>query len=218
MSHEIRTPMNAIVGFSSFLLEEDFSDIEKRQYAKTIIKNGDYLLKLINDIIDVSKIDAGKVSIVKKPLNLNNLCLEMATLFEAQIYKKELKNLKLKTNIPNHPVLINTDETRIRQILINLINNAIKFTEKGEVEFGFSEESEYVKFFVKDTGIGIPYSQQSDIFERFHQATDETEKFYGGTGLGLSIVKSFVELLNGKIWVESQPQKGSSFFFTIMKQ
>jgi PAS domain S-box-containing protein len=218
MSHEIRTPMNAIVGFASFLLEEDFSNEEKLNFAKTIIKNGDYLLKLINDIIDLSKINAGQVSISNNPTDITKMCIDMADLFKALIKNKTKDTVELILNIPHKKCTINTDEIRLKQVIINLINNAIKFTDKGIIEFGFEEASDCVKFFVKDSGIGISKNKIKEIFERFNQASEQTEKLYGGTGLGLAISKSFVELLGGQIWVDSEPDIGSTFHFTIAKK
>jgi signal transduction histidine kinase len=142
----------------------------------------------------------------------------MADLFKALIKNKTKDTVELILNIPHKKCTINTDEIRLKQVIINLINNAIKFTDKGIIEFGFEEASDCVKFFVKDSGIGISKNKIKEIFERFNQASEQTEKLYGGTGLGLAISKSFVELLGGQIWVDSEPDIGSTFHFTIAKK
>lgn len=217
MSHEIRTPMNGILGFAQLLTLPNITKEKTKEFTDIILKSGNYLLNIINDIIDISKLDAGKFKITKSPVNLNNLLNELYTFFDSFKTEKQKNHIELILNIPKSKKdrIIYTDETRLKQILSNLINNAVKFTETGSVEFGYTIENSFLKFFVKDTGIGIPKEKLSDIFERFNQASVNTEKLYGGTGLGLSISKSCSDLLGGKIWVESQLNKGSSFYLTI---
>ncbi|NOZ35247.1 MAG: PAS domain S-box protein [Chlorobi bacterium] len=217
MSHEIRTPMNGILGFAQLLNVPNISKEKIQEYTNIINNSGNHLLNIINDIIDISKLDAGEFNITKAPVNLNNLLKEELLFFQAYKTRKQQHHIKLKLNIPEQKKepIIYTDETRIKQILSNLINNALKFTEDGYVEFGYSFEKNTIKFFVKDTGIGIPKNKQSEIFERFNQAVINTEKLYGGTGLGLSISKACTQLLGGSIWLKSDVGKGSVFYFTI---
>ncbi|MCF6184529.1 MAG: PAS domain S-box protein [Bacteroidales bacterium] len=217
MSHEIRTPMNGILGFAQLLNIPNTSKEKIQEYTNIINSSGNHLLNIINDIIDISKLDAGEFHITKAPVDINNLLKEELIFFQSYKTRKHQHHIKLKLNIPEQkkePVIY-TDETRIKQILSNLINNALKFTENGYVEFGYTIDKNFIKFFVKDTGIGIPKNKQNDIFERFNQAAVNTEKLYGGTGLGLSISKACTQLLGGNIWLESEIDKGSVFYFTI---
>ena len=217
MSHEIRTPMNGILGFTQLLANPNISEEKTEEYIKIIVNSGNHLLNIINDIIDISKLDAGEFKILKAPVNITNLLKEQYTFFYSYKTGKQKHHLELILNIPKtkKETIVYTDETRLKQVLSNLINNAVKFTENGKIEFGFTIEQSNVIFFVKDTGIGIPKEKLSDIFERFNQAVVNTEKLYGGTGLGLSISKACTQLLGGKIWVESVLNKGSEFYFSI---
>ena len=217
MSHEIRTPMNAIIGFSNLLSMDDLSKTKQKEFISLIKSNGDALLSLINDIIDISKIEAGQLQIYEDDCSLNKLMGEIYASFVAQLQEKNINKVRLLWNstrqIPNLNIL--TDSKRVRQVLVNLISNAIKFTEQGHIEFGYSIEDNYIKFFVKDTGIGIKKNDIPHIFNRFIKVVDTKTKLYGGAGLGLSISKNLIELLGGKIWVESEIDQGSMFFFTI---
>lgn len=216
MSHEIRTPMNAILGFSN-LLKDLVKDNRSQSYLNSITSSGETLLSLINDILDLSKIEAGKMPIQYEPLNLLNLIQEIINIFLIKTKEKEL-NLLLTIN-ENTPELIIFDEVRLRQILFNLIGNAIKFTDKGYVKIiiGNSENSEnnysncgfYVT--IEDTGIGIIPTQIDSIFESFTQQDGQSTRKYGGTGLGLAITKKLVSMLNGNIKVESKMNIGSKF-------
>lgn len=215
ISHEIRTPMNAIVGFASFLKNKNKSKEEIDKYADIIIKSSNHLLSLINDIVDISKIDANKVNVVYTQLNLNKLLTDLLMFFHSQLVAKQKNNLNIFFKKPAEDFIVSTDETRLRQILVNIIGNAIKFTSEGFVEFGYQIKNEKILFFVKDSGIGIPKEKHEMIFDRFSQAADSSEKLFGGTGLGLSISKACVEMLGGQIWLESEVGKGSTFYFTI---
>lgn len=215
MSHEIRTPLTAIIGFSSFLKQPGINEESVKKYAEIIGDSGEHLLALINDIIDLSKFEAGKIELFKTDIDLHDLFEELYTFFLSYLESKNKPQLRLKLNIPETNTVILSDDTRLRQILINLIGNAIKFTEKGMVEFGYSIKEDTLIFFVKDTGIGIDEEYQDIIFDRFKQGTSSDDKFHSGTGLGLSISKAFVELLDGKIWFESEKDKGTNFYFTI---
>lgn len=215
MSHEIRSPLNGIIGFASIIENKTQKNKDINKYANIISSSGNHLLNLINDIIDISKIDAGQVTLNIAPVNINELLNELYNVFNSELRSANRKNIKLYTEIPEKELIVNTDETRLRQILINLIGNAKKFTHEGFIKFGYKLNENNIQFFVQDTGIGIPESKQQVIFERFRQASDSTEKQYGGTGLGLAIAKVCSELLGGGIWLESEVNKGTTFFFTI---
>lgn len=220
MSHEIRTPMNTIIGFTK-LLAESKDKKEKEQFAEIVRTSGAHLLNLINDIIDVSKIEAGFHDIKLISTNINNLLSDLQKLYthDKRLVSKEL-DLELESGLPNLNSHILTDETRLRQVVSNLIDNAIKFTKSGKISFGYKLISETYNdgtpkllFFVKDMGIGISAEEVKLIFERFHQVDGESKKM--GTGLGLTIVKALTKKLGGDIWVESTLGKGSTFYFTL---
>ena len=215
MSHEIRTPMNGILGFSQLLLETDDRE-ELVEFVDVINKNGNHLLSLINDIIDISKIEAGMMTLSISEFSLNELMKEIVDLFsrEQKILSGDL-SIKYHFDIdPGQDTLI-ADRTRLKQVLINFMSNACKFTDKGYVEVGYILHEHDVVFYVKDTGIGLDYDQQHVIFERFMQATINHNPKHEGTGLGLAISKAFVKLFDGDIWVESEPGHGSVFYFTL---
>ncbi len=225
MSHEIRTPLNAIMGFSG-LLTSDLKEEVLNNYINIINNSGAQLLGIINDIIDIAKIEAGQIKIENSECNLNSILKELITSKKQKFLEEKIENKEIKLSLDNDDenFTILTDSIRFKQIIINLVNNAIKFTEKGEIKFGYYmpgntnnkkvHENELL-FFVKDTGIGINKDQQEIIFERFRQVENSLTKRYGGTGLGLAISKSLVDKLGGRIWVESEPEKGSVFYFTL---
>ncbi len=218
MSHEIRTPMNAILGFSNLLSHPDISGIEKEEFINLIRINGKNLLTLVEDIIDISKIDSGQLQIKNAPCNLHQLMIRVNDSFAEDIKRRGLFNLKLylKEGITDKNIRILTDEHRLQQILINLVGNAVKFTERGFVEFGYTQEDDQLlQFYIKDTGIGLPEDKENEIFERFSKFNNDKDRLYGGTGIGLSIVKHLVDLMGGDIWVESEPHIGTTFYFTI---
>jgi len=216
MSHEIRTPMNAILGFSELLEDETQDEADKAVFVSLIRKNGDILLSLINDIIDISKIEANLLSVRKRPVLLNKFLDEINEHYTETLASKRDKNIHFRINsIKNQTVSIHTDESRLRQILDNLIGNAIKFTHEGSVSLEVNIQGNMAHFSITDTGIGIPVDQQSSIFERFIQANQGQKMNFGGTGLGLAISKNLIELLGGNIGVESEPGKGSKFYFSI---
>ncbi len=211
MSHEIRTPMNIILGFSELLKDEQDEDT-KLKYIENISKSGNHLLELIDDIIDISKLQAGLVEIIKSEFVVDNEMKDIHTQFS--LNKKEKVHFLLDIPDAEKPLKINTDRLLLRQVFINLISNALKFTDKGYVKFGYSVSDDYIKFFVKDTGRGISEIDKAIIFERFMQ-TNDNKRPISGTGLGLAICKANVKLLGGKIWFDSAPDKGSVFYFTI---
>ncbi|MCF8405172.1 MAG: PAS domain S-box protein [Bacteroidales bacterium] len=222
MSHEIRTPMNAIIGFSQLLNEPGVSDEEKDHYISLIQNSGDDLMSLIDDIIDISKIEAGQMKIYKSRYFVHNILKEIFVNFSEVLKTMPSKaNLNLIYKEPNDAkkISILTDIDRFKQVFRNLISNAIKFTDHGKVEFGFSllkkDQNPYLEFYVKDTGIGIAEDKQKLIFKSFTQANESHSRIYGGTGLGLSITKRILEILGGEIRVNSKSGRGSSFYFTL---
>ena len=214
MSHEIRTPMNGILGFTELLKEPNLSSDDQLDYIQTIQISGARMLNTINNIVDVSKIESGLIQVDIKETNINEKMEFTYKFFKPEIEIKGLKFL-LKNSLPSKEAIIKTDNEKVYGILTNLVRNAIKFTYEGSIEFGYEKKGEYLEFFVKDTGIGIPQNQMELIFERFRQGSESHNRGYEGSGLGLSICKSYVEMLGGEIWVESKEGKGSIFYFNI---
>ncbi|MBN1599440.1 MAG: PAS domain S-box protein [Bacteroidales bacterium] len=217
MSHEIRTPMNAILGFATLIRNRVLPEEKRKDYIDLINANCRQLLHIITDIIDISKIEAGQISVFNKNFNLNKVMNELYLNYKNQIeVKGKPIDLIMKTGLRNEESSLYTDKVRLEQIISNLLANAVKFTERGKIEFGyFIDRRRDIIFFVKDTGIGMTREEQEVIFERFRQASSSYNKLYGGTGLGLSISKGLAERLGGKIWVESEIDRGSSFFFRM---
>jgi PAS domain S-box-containing protein len=217
MSHEIRTPMNGIIGFSGLLVKKGISDEKREKYLDIINSSAHQLLRIISDIVDISKIEAGQMNINREKCHLPQLLSQMSQRFEMELKSKNKEHVKIQYSSTKSIEYIHTDQIRLEQILSNLLGNAIKFTEKGVIDFGYQHipESNTILFYVKDTGIGIPAQQQQSIFERFRQADNQASRKYGGTGLGLSISRGLVDLLGGKIWVDSEENKGSTFYFTL---
>jgi len=218
MSHEIRTPMNGILGFTDLLKNPDLPIKKRQNYIEIITKSGNHLLSLINDIIDISKIDAGHVSVFEEECKVNFCMLDLHNFFQGMTEEKSKGDVELKINYGIHvgEDKIITDKTKIRQILTNLIGNAIKFTNKGTITITSKiHKEESILFSVKDTGIGLTEKESEIIFDRFRQADDSTTKKFGGTGLGLAISKAYTEMLGGKMWVESKKGKGATFYFTV---
>lgn len=213
ISHEIRTPMNGIIGFSGLLGEDDLSEELKSQYLEMISSSSNRLLKIVNEVLDISMIETGNISAKEEPVNLNELMDELHLSFQPLI-RDEISFTSSK-GLSDSSGIIMTDDAKIRQVLNNLIENAIKFTAKGLIKFGYVLKNDELEFFVEDTGIGIAPELHDRIFDRFLKAGNETKRLYDGLGLGLSICKGNLKLLNGKIWVESDINMGSSFFFSI---
>ena len=216
MSHEIRTPMNSVIGFSDVLAEEDLTD-EQVQYVKLIHDSAKDLMRLLNDILDFSKIEAGKLDISMSECSSANLLARIERIMQPAAKKKGLEfEIRDQGGLPAN---IYTDPDRLQQCLVNLVSNAIKFTEQGHVRVKVSleetEERQYIRFDVEDTGVGVPVDKQEKIFESFRQADGSTCRKYGGTGLGLSITRQLAELLGGRVSVVSEEHKGSVFSLTI---
>jgi PAS domain S-box-containing protein len=214
MSHEIRTPMNGILGFTELLKEPNLSSDDQQDFIQIIQVSGVRMLNTINNIVDISKIESGLMKVDIKETNINEKMEFTYKFFKPEAEIKGLQFL-FKSSLPAKEAIIKTDNEKVYGILTNLVKNAIKFTYEGSIEFGYEKKGKYLEFFVKDTGAGIPQNQQQIIFERFRQGSDSLTRKYEGSGLGLSIAKSYVEMLGGKIWVESEEGKGSTFYFTI---
>jgi PAS domain S-box-containing protein len=218
MSHEIRTPMNAIIGFSELLNMEHITEEKKREYRIIINKKGNLLLTLIDDIIEISKFEAGQLNISKKLIDLDEIMNELYSSYLTKKLKEQRDNVELVLRRPgdDEAHMVVTDSGRLQQVVSNLLNNAFQYTMKGKIEFGYAvKDNKTIEFFVHDTGIGLTKDDQKLIFDRFWQVEETTIPKGRGYGLGLTISKSIVDLLGGKIWVESELEKGSSFYFTI---
>lgn len=206
MSHEIRTPLNAIVGFSKLVIDAECTN-EKEQYAEIIERNSEILLNLFNDILDLSSLEADSLSFNIRPIKLIDICLQL----EQQFCYKVKNGTKLILDDVDTELYVSGDWNRIIQIISNLLSNAAKFTPKGEIHFGYREKEDFVEFYVKDSGIGIPAERVATIFQRFDKIND----FVQGTGLGLTLCRMLVEKMGGRIWLRSQEGKGSRFYFTL---
>lgn len=218
MSHEIRTPMNAIMGFSDLLTEQYNNKAKLEQYAQIISQRSADLLNIINEILDVAKIESGQFPVNIEDCNLSILFSELSLFFKEYQLRQNKQSVAFSFDVNNisPSTVIRADKGKLKQILINLIGNAFKFTDHGEIKVGCRfENNQELMFYVSDTGIGIPINKQNFIFERFAQLEAVPGRLFGGTGLGLSIVKGLIDLLGGKIWIESVLHKGSTFYFTI---
>ena len=216
MSHEIRTPMNGILGFSELLKNPELSGEQQKSYIEIIEKSGKRMLNIINDIVDISKIEAGMMKIVKNTTNINE---QIASIFEFFRNEANAKNIEIEyqTSLPNKQAVIETDAEKLYAIFTNLVKNAIKYSDSGKIVIGYDliQKTNMLQFYVRDNGIGIPKERLNAIFERFIQADIGDKRAFQGAGLGLAITKAYVEALEGKIWVESTEGKGSEFYFTL---
>lgn len=219
MSHEIRTPMNHIMGFIELLDNPDFTKEERQEYIRIISNSGITLLRLIDDIIDVAKIEAGQMNVNKTVSFLDRIISEVQKFSREERERIEAESIEIRYVPPKHERNreIITDPILLQQILINLVSNALKFTDAGSVELGYrvNEKENNIEFYVRDTGIGIPKHMQELIFQRFRQLDYGAARKRGGTGLGLTITKGLINLLGGKIWLESDPGKGTVFYFNL---
>ncbi|MGV8946971.1 MAG: CHASE domain-containing protein [Lutibacter sp.] len=214
MSHEIRTPMNAILGFSELLEQPELTDEKQKKYFEIIKKSGKRLLNVINDIIDISKVEAGQMEVLISEVNITEQINEVYAFFSPEAKKKGI-SLVINNLLSLNENTIKSDSHKINTILVNLVKNAIKYCEEGTIEIGVEKKESFFEFYVKDTGAGIPKDRQKAIFDRFVQADIEDVRALQGSGLGLSISKAYVEMLGGKIWLESELREGSTFYFTI---
>ncbi len=214
ISHEIRTPMNGILGFAELLKEPNLSTETQQEFLEMIERSGQRMLNIISDLIDISKIEAGETSLLIKHTHVNKMLSELHMFF---LHESNQKNIQLDYHceFTDREIIIETDSTKLNQILTNLIKNALKFTEKGNIKFGYSIDNEMIEFYVSDTGPGISDDQRELIFELFRQSTLNLSRKYEGAGLGLAISKAYVELLGGSIWLESEVSKGSTFYFRL---
>jgi len=214
LSHEIRTPMNSILGFAELLKESKLTGEEQQEYIRIMEKSGERMLNLINDIVIISKTELGQMDVSLSETNINEQIEYIYSLFKPAAEDKGIQ-LIITNSLPSKKSIIITDSEKMNVILSNLIKNAIKFSSRGNIEVGYKKTGKFLTFFVKDTGIGINPEQKQLIFERFRQGSESFTRQYEGAGLGLSIAKSYIEMLGGKIWVESEVKKGSTFYFTI---
>jgi hypothetical protein len=214
MSHEIRTPLNGVIGFSNLLAKKELSKTEIFEYSSIIQVSAQRLLEIVNNILDISKIETGQINLSYSEFSVNTLIKNIYSIFSLTAREKGVE-LNYSVALDDNLSMINSDETKIHQILSNLVNNALKFTKEGSIDFGYEVKDDNLIFFVNDTGIGIPSDMQSKIFERFVQADMGLTRNFEGAGLGLSICRGLVQLLGGDIWLESELGKGSKFYFSV---
>ena len=214
MSHEIRTPMNGILGFAHLLREPGLSDKDQRDFIRIIEKSGARMLNIINDIVEISRIESGQMEVRVTDVSINEHTRYIGSFFKPEAEPKGLKLIVKHSPATANPV-VKSDSEKLYAILINLVKNAVKFTEAGSIEVGYKLRKKEIEFYVKDTGRGIPAAKQQAVFERFVQTDTSYSRSYDGAGLGLAISKAYVELLGGEIRLESEEGKGSVFIFTI---
>jgi PAS domain S-box-containing protein len=214
ISHEIRTPMNAIVGFSALLGEPELTERSRDEYIEVIMKSSDHLLSIITDIVDISNIEANLIKTIKNEISVNSILNSLCNQFIPTAMEKNIL-MSCENGLSDSESIVLTDSTKLTQILSNLISNALKFTGEGYIKLSYKVLGEFIEFCVSDTGIGIPGEYHEKIFDRFYQIQSSDSRLYEGTGLGLAITQAYVELMGGKVWLDSEPGKGTSFFFTI---
>lgn len=214
ISHEIRTPMNSILGFAELLSDPEVSPEEQGKYLKVIEQSGRRMLNIINDIIDISKIESGQVTLKPEEILLNQMIKDLLIFFIPETKSRNI-SIKHSCGLPDEESIIIADRTKLVQVMTNLLKNAFKFIKSGQIEFGYERKNNFIEFFVKDNGPGIEFEMINHIFDRFRQGNISYTKSQEGAGLGLAISKSYVELMGGKIWVESEVGSGSTFYFNI---
>ena len=216
MSHELRTPLNAILGFSE-LINENLQKNEIIDFVQLINKSGQQLFGIIEDILDVTDMESGKSRITKEEFPVDSVLQELYPEIESILEKEKKQHIEIKYFPPpgSNRIRVTTNKSKFIKIFFHILSNAFKFTEKGTVEYGFKTEQDNIIFYVKDTGIGISEDEQKVVFEKFRQVDDSNTRVYGGIGLGLALVKKLIELLDGRIWLDSEPGKGSVFYFSL---
>ncbi len=216
MSHEIRTPLNGIMGFSEYIQRPDLSPADYKKFGAIILDCSGQLLSIVNDVLDISRIESGIMSVSSEPVMINKLLDSIYTVYSQKITAESKPiHLELIKLFEDPESYILSDELRLRQILSNLLDNAVKYTEEGKITFGYRIKNESLEFYIIDTGIGIPEDKHDSIFKPFHQAIESTSKLYSGTGLGLAIAKGLTKLLEGKIYFTSKEGEGSEFYFSL---
>ncbi|MFW6101289.1 MAG: ATP-binding protein, partial [Bacteroidota bacterium] len=219
ISHEIRTPMNGIMGFTELLKSPELPRDKINEFVEIIDSQSQHLLQIINDIIDVSKMEADQFTLKKKETPVNELLQKQYDIYYNLLHNRGNKNITLKLELPDQEHVVYTDDTRLAQVVSNLLDNAVKFTEKGSIHFGYQKnDPEHLIFYVKDTGIGIPEDKQDVIFKSFRRVNESMTRTFEGAGLGLAITNKLVEKLGGEICLKSEEGKGSSFYFTLPYQ
>jgi len=214
MSHEIRTPMNGILGFAELLKKQNIDPQKQLRFIEVIQQSGERMLNIINDIVDISKIESGTMEIYNTETDINKNLDDIYDFFKREADSKNIK-LTYRKAFPKHNSIILTDEHKVVSILTNLLKNAIKFTNEGTIEFGYKKRTDQIEFYVKDTGVGITADKKEVIFDRFRQGSEKLNRNYEGAGLGLAICKAYIQMLKGEIWLESELNSGSTFYFTI---
>ncbi|MGC8824256.1 MAG: sensor histidine kinase [Bacteroidales bacterium] len=217
ISHELRTPLNGIVGFAEIMLRKKLPPEKMLEYVQIIYSNSIFMMQLISDILDYAKIETGHFKLRKNYFSINRLIYDLMVVFliDLQIRRKEHIALLFNHGLADGADMIIADEVRLRQVLVNLISNAIKFTEKGSITVGYTLKNNFLEFYVKDTGIGIEKEALDTIFDRYIQANRKINPTYGGSGIGLSIARDIITQHGGEIWIESELQVGTTFYFTI---
>jgi len=217
-SHEVRTPISGIISLTGILQKDEALSVENQEIVNLMRTSSEHLLTLFNDILDEAKIEAGQLTILPEPVNINQMLIETKIFFDNNLQNNNKNDVNielcLNESIGNNMIMV--DPVRLKQILYNLLSNAVKFTNKGTIQTGYRlDNNNMLEFWVKDTGIGIPEEQLSKMFDRFQQAVRRDQKQYGGTGLGLSISKNLVHLMGGDMYAKSKEGEGSTFYFTI---
>jgi len=214
MSHEIRTQMNGILGFTELMKNTNLTEDERHKYIRIIDECGARILHIVNDVICISKIESGQMMVYLSETNVTEQIEFICAFFRPEAERKGIV-ISADVSLPENESTIMADKEKINAILTNLVKNAVKYSDKGTIALGCKRVERYLEFYVKDTGIGIPKESHQTVFKRFVQADTKDKRTFGGAGLGLSIVKGYVELLGGKIWIDSETGKGSTFYFTI---
>ncbi len=219
VSHELRTPMNAILGFSNLMIERDLTSDKREEYMEHINLSGNRLLNIVDSMIDVSLLEVSELQINKENINLHEILQQVYLYFNIDKHKMEKDHIAILLNegVKDKDFIIHTDGFRLSQVLSNLLNNALKFTDRGIIEFGYEvkESIGKIEFFVKDTGKGVLFGKAQSIFEKFEKLEEDYGNNEGGVGLGLTLAKGIINLLNGEIWIESNILNGTTFLFTI---